>query len=117
MESQGVKYTFWNGISSPEKPSGGIAQTHQQIVSWAKSQGLLKITIAEDDVAFTAPGAIDWYWQQEPEDYDLYLGGITYGKITEANIVVDFAGTHFYTIHHRFFDRLVSIFSTKPFTF
>jgi hypothetical protein len=109
MRAQGAKYTIWEGILTPQKPSKGIALAHQRIVAWAKSQGLPKVTIAEDDVAFSAPGAIDWYWRQEPETYDLYLGGITYGQVKEANVVDDFAGTHFYTIQSKFYDHFLSL--------
>jgi hypothetical protein len=36
--------------------------------------------IAEDDVKFTAKGAFDYFKKNESDDYELYHGGIYYGK-------------------------------------
>ena len=67
------------------------------------------ILIAEDDVKYTAKMAFEYFIINEPKDYDLYLGGITYGKINTDNSVKDFAGTHFYKIHQRFYKTFLSL--------
>lgn len=106
---QGITdYTIWPGIIT-EVPSLGIAMAHQQIVKWAELSNLPEVTIAEDDLLFTAPGAFSYYCRKKPQDFDLYLGGITYGEILPGNIVKDFSGTHLYTIHQKFFQSFLSL--------
>lgn len=99
------EYTVWSGIPDPEKPSRGIA--HQRIVNWAVS--LDKIMIAEDDMVFTAANAFNHFLPCEPEHYDLYLGGISYGKIKMDNSVEAFAGTHLYIIKQPFYKTFLSV--------
>ena len=93
LAAQDLKACIWPGILSPEDPKKGISRAHKQIVSWAMQQQLSSVMIAEDDIRFTAPGAFDHFIKARPADFDLYLGGIYYGKIREDNTVEDFAGT------------------------
>jgi hypothetical protein len=85
-----------------ENPKRGIAKAHKQIIQWASNQNLPSILIAEDDIKFTAKRAFEYFIKNEPPDFDLYLGGITYGKINTDNSVTDFAGTHLYKINKKF---------------
>lgn len=100
-------YRIWPGIVA-DRSSKGIAAAHQQIVKWAAENNLQEVTIAEDDVLFTDPGAFKHYINNKPVEFDLYLGGITYGNIGPDNNVTDFAGTHLYTIHKNFFNIFLS---------
>jgi hypothetical protein len=103
LEHQGISdYKIWPGVKTA-RPSVGIAMAHQQIVKWAARENLQEITIAEDDVLFTADGAFTYYLQSKPSTFDLYLAGITYGELLPDNTVKDFAGTHLYTIHQNFY--------------
>lgn len=107
LERQKIRdYKIWPGIKTA-RPSFGIAMAHQQIVRWAIQENLPEITIAEDDIRFTADGAFTYYRQNKPSTFDLYLGGITYGEILHDNTVTDFAGTHLYTIHQNFYSTFV----------
>ena len=92
-----------------KNPKRGIARAHKQIVEWARSQNLPDILIAEDDIKFTAPKAFEYFNKTEPIEYDLYLGGITYGKINSDNSTRDFAGTHLYKIKNKFYDTFLSL--------
>lgn len=103
------EYKIWNGILDEANPKRGISKAHKQIVQWALIEGLETVTIAEDDVKFTAPGAYNYFLSQQPADFDIYLGGITYGKITSDGSVEDFAGTHLYQIKRKFFDKFLSL--------
>ncbi|HNP07165.1 MAG TPA: hypothetical protein PKN99_06045 [Cyclobacteriaceae bacterium] len=106
-------YVLWEGFLDTEKPSRGIAEAHNQIVSWASEQGLQEVMIAEDDVQFSAKGALEYFINNEPDDYDLYLGGISYGKVQDDNSVKDFAGTHLYKIRQRFYKTFLSLSGNK----
>lgn len=100
-------YKIWPGIIDRDNPKRGIAKAHKQIVQWAKDQGLDSIIIAEDDLKFTAPGAFDFFIKNEPTNFDIYLGGITYGKINRNGSVNDFAGMHLYKIKQKFYDAFL----------
>ena len=59
LERQGISdYKIWPGVKTA-RPSVGIAMAHQQIVKWAIQENLPEITIAEDDVLFTADEAFN----------------------------------------------------------
>lgn len=107
LERQGISdYRIWPGVKTA-RPSAGIAMAHQQIVKWAIRENLPEITIAEDDLLFTADDAFKYYQQSKPPTFDLYLGGITYGELMSDNTVKDFAGTHLYTIHQNFYSTFL----------
>lgn len=67
------------------------------------------VFIAEDDIKFTARGAFEYFLQNEPQQYDIYLGGIIYGNINADNSVNDFAGAHLYKINKRFYNTFLSL--------
>ncbi|MGL4596596.1 MAG: hypothetical protein ACRCYO_03655 [Bacteroidia bacterium] len=110
LRGQGIAdYKIWDGIVDVENPKRGIAKAHKQIVAWARNQNLPAVLIAEDDVNFTASGAFDYFFQKEPQEYDLYLGGIIYGELNSDNTVDDFAGLHLYKIKEHFYDTFLSL--------
>lgn len=110
IKEQKIKeYKIWNGIIDPFLPCRGISQAHKQIIKEAKETRLPEILIGEDDLHFTASGAFDFYLKNKPSDFDIYLGGIVYGKIIENNIVNDFSGITFYMVNERYYDTILSI--------
>jgi GR25 family glycosyltransferase involved in LPS biosynthesis len=109
LEQHITNYKIWKGIEDHENPKRGIAKAHKQIIKWASDQNLPSILIAEDDIKFTAKKAFEYFIKNEPNDFDLYLGGITHGKINTDNSVTDFAGTHFYKIYQKFYNTFLSL--------
>lgn len=92
-------------------PSEGIALSHCSIVRSAKASGADRVIIAEDDCQFFSPLAMKHFLDNEPGDYDVYLGGLYAGseKVTEDNRLVKFfCGLHLYMVHERFYDRFLS---------
>jgi hypothetical protein len=113
LEAQGISdYRIWDGVIHPTSTNIGIAQAHQQIVKWAQSTHQKEVLIAEDDLHFTAIGSFDYYIKNKPDDYDLYLGGIVWGK-PNNNLVDDFSGTTLYMIHEKFYDKFLSVSGEK----
>lgn len=112
VEQNIVKYRLWEGIVD-KNPKRGIAKAHKQIIEWANNQNLPSIIVAEDDIKFTARGAFEYFLQNEPQDYDIYLGGIIYGNINSDNSVNDFSGTHLYKINKRFYNTFLSLSEEK----
>jgi hypothetical protein len=109
LTQQNLQGCFWPGIPDIDNPKKGIAQAHKQVIKHAKQGNLHSVTIAEDDIKFTAPGAFDYFLEHEPAAFDLYLGGIYHGEIKPDNIVKDFAGLMLYTIHYRFYETFLSL--------
>lgn len=82
---------------------------------YAKHEHLKEVLIAEDDIHFSATGALNFYLKNRPIDYDIYLGGITWRKIKEDNTVNDFSGTVLYMVNENFYDILLALPEVKDF--
>ena len=98
-----------------ELPHRGIALAHKQIISWAKQNKQKEVLIAEDDIQFSDFGAFTYFISQKPIDFDLYLGGITWGTVRTDNTVADFSGTMLYAAHERFYDAILSLDITRDY--
>lgn len=105
-DEQNFEYKAWEGITH-NIPATGISKAFKQIVRWAKENNQPKVTIAEDDILFCGEGAWDYYLQNEPSEYDLYLASVYAGDL-ENNIVTWFTGITLVTIHERFYDKFLS---------
>jgi hypothetical protein len=107
-EQQITDYKIWDGIIDPDLPCKGISKAHKQIIIFAKKETLSEILIAEDDIHFTSSGAFKYFLSMKPTSYDIYLGGIIWGKIKEDNSVDDFSGNTLYMVNESFYDVLLS---------
>jgi len=104
LEMQGIdNVNIWEGIYHPKSIMKSISLAHKQIIKWAKETGLKTVTVFEDDIKFTDKGAWDYYVDNEPLDYDIYLGGIYLGTIKNS-IANSWTAAHCYTVHERFYD-------------
>lgn len=104
-----INYKLWEGFLDEENPKRGIAKAHKQIIHWSQKQNLPYILIAEDDIKFTSKGAFDFFLKNEPKEYDLYLGGISYGNIDKDNSVKDFSGLTLYKIKNSFYNFFLDL--------
>ncbi len=87
-----------------EFPFMNVNASHKAIVRNAFHEDLPMVLIMEDDVCFSAPGAFDYFIQNIPEDFDVYLSSVYNGEIDPVtNTVQDFAGMHCYIVHSRFY--------------
>ncbi|HET7118429.1 MAG TPA: hypothetical protein VFI29_18175 [Hanamia sp.] len=110
LSEQGIsRFKFWQGFLNSRDPAFGISESHKQIVQDAKNRKLATVIIAEDDIYFTAPGAFNYFCENQPLDYDLYLGAISYGKINSNQIVSNFSGLLLYQVHERFYDKFLDM--------
>lgn len=109
LKSQEISdFKLWNGIYLPSIKAS-INKAHKQIVEWAYENDLDEVCIAEDDICFTAKGAWDYFLQQKPKDFDIYLGGIYSGDIKEDNSVDRFTGFHLYVVSKKFYPIYLSV--------
>ena len=107
-EQRMADYRIWDGIHDTNRIRG-ISKAHKQIVSYAKEKRLPDVCIAEDDVIFLGKGAFEYYVQNKPVEYDLYLGGISDRLKVQDDYIIDFRGMTLYMVHERFYDRFLSI--------
>jgi hypothetical protein len=91
------------------------SKAHKQIIAWAKSRRLPTVLVAEDDIAFSTPGALAYFLKHQPADFDLFLGGIIWGEIKSDNTVQDFAGATLYLASERFYPTLLDLPEDKDF--
>jgi hypothetical protein len=107
IELHGLEIQFWPAIYDQLRPFVGISKAHKQIVKWARNSRLPCVCIAEDDFHLTAPGAWEFFLENIPVDYDLYLSGIYHGLIVD-HVVKDFCALHLYIVHSRFYETFLS---------
>lgn len=101
----GFAVRFWPGnYDLPEKRWTNISKAFKQIVRYAKEKKLRMITIAEDDILLTSKNAWNYYNEQMPKDFDLYLGGVYNGQLKQNRIVNGYSGNTLVTVHERFYD-------------
>lgn len=109
LNEQGITdYKIWDGVSHQNKITA-ISRAHKQIVEDAKKRKLSEVCIAEDDVIFLAKGAFDYYLQNKPKEYDIWLGGISNRLKIKDDYIIDFRGMTLYTVHERFYETFLSV--------
>lgn len=101
-------YRIWPGISTLQ-PKIGISLAHKQIVAHAQAFSQPQVMIAEDDLKFTAGHGYQYFLENLPTDFDLYLGGIMYGTIKPDKTVKRFAGLTLYVVHQRFYETFLQL--------
>jgi hypothetical protein len=109
IEIQGLEVRYWPAVQDPLNRSFvGIGNAHKQIVRDAKERKLPRVCVAEDDLYFFAPGAWEYFLNNIPEDYDIYLGVVFHG-LKEDNTADDFCGLGLYVVNDRFYDTFLSL--------
>lgn len=108
MQRMGIDAVYWDAIVMPSTMRA-ISRSHKQIVRWAKEQGLKSIAIAEDDIYFTSLRGWKYFLDNEPDDYDIYIGGHYSGVHFPDNTVHGFTGLTLYKIADRFYDTFLNV--------
>jgi hypothetical protein len=101
-------FKIWDGIYDGANRRRGINKAHKQIVADAKRNGLSEVCICEDDIVFLGKGAFDYFIQNKPAEYDLYLGGLSNLVRRKDDYITDFRGFTLYIVHESFYDRYLS---------
>lgn len=108
MSEQGIDFELWDGIVDVQKPFTGISKAHKRIVMDAAMRNLPKVCIGEDDIRFCDKGAWQYFLDNEPEDYDIYLASVYTGHIDENNETKDFSGLTLYMVHQKFYTTFLA---------
>lgn len=102
-----ITYGVWDGIIDKELPWRGISQAHKLIVQVAKDNGLECCFIAEDDFLLRPYGWANFI-NNMPEDFDMYMAGISGGTVNEETKEVSaWSGMFLYCINQRFYSALL----------
>ncbi len=107
LKTQGItNYEIIQPVVDPSKfPFENINHAHKSLVRMAKEKGMKEICIAEDDLMFTSPNAWNYFLENKPKDYTVYLGG-TYHMPIDLNLIIGF---HLYIVHESFYDLYLSV--------
>lgn len=109
LQTQGLEYELWDGIYLPHSVKASINASHKQIVEYARLAEWDEVAIAEDDIKFTHPNSWEFFLNQKPKDFDLYLSMIYSGDIDQNNQVRKFTGMTMYVVGSRFYDTFLSV--------
>jgi|ERR1044072_1803234 hypothetical protein len=118
LDTQGIDAKFWPCIPDSNDVVRSINLSHKQIVQFAVDHHIPEICIMEEDVMFTAPDSWQYFLDNKPQDFDLYLGG-AYGlneaaysriRLHPGSVAIhNFAGLHCYIINETYYDKFLSI--------
>jgi len=109
LASQNITdYKIWPGVED-KVPHTGISRAFKAIVQDAKDKELGMVCIGEDDLRFSAPGAWQYFLENIPAYFDMYLASFYSGMITFDNRIENFRGMSLIIVHQRFYDKFLSI--------
>ena len=109
LESNNINnFELWEGTVDQYSTKRGINKSHKQIVEYAKLAKWDEVLIMEDDVRFCGKDAFNYFLDNKPQDFDIYLSGIYLGEILPDNSVKSFSGLHCYIVHSKFYDTFLS---------
>jgi len=99
-----VKFKFWDCVMV-DNIEESICLSHKMIVRDAKERGLPSCIIMEDDCFFPNKNGWNFFLENEPKDYDLYLSCSYIPPISQGIV----CGFHLYKISSKFYDKFLSI--------
>lgn len=105
MARQGIAYKLWEPIEDIHSVVRSINLSHKQIVAWAKKAGQKEVIIMEDDVMFPAADGFQFFLNNKPESFDLYLGCTYLVPVSQNQI----CGFHCYMVHGSFYDTFLGV--------
>ncbi len=111
LQRQGItEYKLWDSITLPHKPRRtGISKAHKAIVEWALLEQLPEVCIWESDVWFPSPNGWRYFVENKPENYSLYLAGVTRGEINERNVTKRYTGQFCYFVNESFYTTFLGV--------
>ena len=102
-----IPHRIWEATVLPNTIQA-ISLSHKKIVSWAKESNLIEVAIAEDDCIFTSINSYNYFIQNKPDEYDIYLGNHYSGIKMPNGCLYGFTGLTIYLIHSRYYDTFLS---------
>lgn len=108
INRQGIMdYTIWDAIFDLPRCKG-ISRAHKQIIQHAKDNDLPEVIVMENDILFPAEDGYKYFLQNKPKEFDIYLGGIYRGVITDKKTKM-FSGLHLYIVAQKFYNTFLNV--------
>lgn len=112
VDRLGITAIYWPAIILPSTVQA-ISRSHKLIVHFAMENNMPEIAIAEDDCIFTSLNSFQYFLDNKPEDFDIYLGNHYSGVKRKDNTLYGFTGLTIYIIHSRYYRQFLSTPDTK----
>lgn len=106
-------YEIWPCIIRPNILES-ITLSFKMIVRAAKDSGLKEVAIGEDDLMFPADDGWEYFLNNKPDVFDVYIGGTYYINRPEEYTppvikVNEWVGNHLIIISERYYDTFLSL--------
>lgn len=107
-----INYQIFPSIKNTN-PTKSINLSQKEIVKKAKEDGFSEVAILEDDIMFPSTNAWNYFIQNKPKEFDIYLGG-TYlmdDKIEYRPYVVkvkEYFGHHCIIVSSNYYDKFLA---------
>lgn len=108
FQEQGIDFEIWDGLHDKNSIVRTINTSHKQIVEYAMFKRYEMVCIAEDDIDFTNPNGFNFYVQNTPPSFDVYLGGAYIPDFKNGKLY-SWCGLHLYTVHQNFYETVLSV--------
>lgn len=112
-QSQGFYMRFWEGEVYRTDRKKGICLSFKKIIRDAKECGDKMRCIMEDDCRFfkSEDGKLAWdyFLDNMPDDFDIYLGMIYVGEVRQNRIISVFSAMTLFVVHERFYDFFLNL--------
>jgi len=110
LAEQGItNYSIFPAIHDITSVKKGINLAHKSVIEYAQLAGFEEVCVMEDDIKGTHPNSWNFFLQNKPKDFDIYLSGIYTGVIQPDNSVRNWCGFHCYIVAKRFYETFLSV--------
>lgn len=110
FEKYGIEYKIWPACIDKKTILESITESFRRIIQDAKDNGLKEVWIAEDDCFFVSPGAWDYFVNNKPDKFDVYISG-SYFVHNEWDYkppvvkVRQWVGNHLIVVNESYYDK------------
>lgn len=112
--AQGISPTkIWEPIPAKTVVES-INRSIKQIIIFAKEQKLSEVAICEDDLLFPGKGAWDYFIENKPPSFDIFIGGNYLIHNPETYLppyykVEEYVGNQLIIVAEKYYDRFLSV--------
>ena len=118
LQKQGIKdYEIFPAIVLTHSVVESISESFKSVIRSAKENGDEEICIMEDDIIFSSPNGWQYFLENKPKEYSVYIGGnylidnrIEYKKPLIE--IPEWVGNHIICVHKSYYDIWLNSDST-----
>ena len=109
---QGITdFKFWDAIVLTDSVVKSINSSQKMVIKWAKDNNIEMCCVIEQDATFSSYKSWQYFLEQMPNYFDIYLGCSYIKDINPNTEVVNnlICGFHLYVVHSSFYDAFLSV--------